>query len=74
MLLLDIYPARELPIQGISSQWLLDKISNPKKQLINKSNIIQKIKESNAKIILTIGAGDIGAEVQKIKKALVHEN
>ena len=74
LLLLDIYPARELPIQGISSQWLLDKISNPKKQLINKSNIIQKIKESNAKIILTIGAGDIGAEVQKIKKALVHEN
>ncbi|WP_290696155.1 UDP-N-acetylmuramate--L-alanine ligase [Lacinutrix sp.] len=74
ILLLDIYPARELPIEGVNSQWLLDQINNPKKELINKSEIIQKIKESKTKIILTIGAGDIGAEVQKIKEALVHEN
>jgi UDP-N-acetylmuramate--alanine ligase len=74
VLLLDIYPARELPIEGVNSQWLLDKISNPNKALISKSDIIKKIKESNAKIILTIGAGDIGAEVRKIKDALVHEN
>lgn len=74
ILLLDIYPARELPIEGVNSQWLLDKISNPKKELISKPEIIQKIKESKAKVILTIGAGDIGAEVSKIKEALVHEN
>ena len=74
VLLLAIYPARELPIEGVDSQWLLDQISNPKKELIDKSVIIQKIKESKAKIILTIGAGDIGAEVHKIKEALVHEN
>jgi len=74
LLLLDIYPARELPIEGVDSQWLLNQIKNPQKKLINKSEIIQKIKESKAKIILTIGAGDIGAEVKKIKEALVHEN
>ncbi|WP_452225133.1 UDP-N-acetylmuramate--L-alanine ligase [Lacinutrix chionoecetis] len=74
ILLLDIYPARELPIEGIHSNWLLNKISNPKKALIEKSEIIEKIKESKAKIILTIGAGDIGAEVNKIKQALAYEN
>ena len=72
--LLDIYPARELPIEGVNSKWLLNLINNPKKELISKSEIIQKIKKSKAKIILTIGAGDIGAEVNKIKEALVHEN
>lgn len=74
ILLLDIYPARELPIEGIDSQWLLAQISNTNKELVAKSEIIQKIKESKAKIILTIGAGDIGAEVQRIKKELCHEN
>jgi len=74
VLLLDIYPARELPIDGVNSKWLLNKINNPKKELIQKSEIIKKIKKSKAKIILTIGAGDIGAEVNKIKQALVNEN
>jgi len=70
ILLLDIYPARELPIAGVTSKWLLDKIENSKKQLIEKVEIISKIKESKAQIILTIGAGDIGKEVKQIKQAL----
>ena len=74
VLLLDIYPARELPIEGVTSQWLLSQIDNPNKGLINKSEIIQTIKESKAKIILTIGAGDIGVEVNKIREALIHES
>ncbi|RLJ67427.1 UDP-N-acetylmuramate--L-alanine ligase [Lacinutrix venerupis] len=74
VLLLDIYPARELPIEGVTSNWLLNQIENDNKELIKKTEIIKKIKASKAKIILTIGAGDIGAEVLKIKEALVHEN
>ena len=74
VLLLDIYPARELPIEGVTSQWLLSQIDNPNKGLISKSEIIQTIKESKAKIILTIGAGDIGVEVNKIREALIHES
>ena len=74
VLLLDIYPARELPIEGVTSQWLLSQIDNPNKGLVSKSEIIQKIKESKAKIILTIGAGDIGVEVNKIREALIHES
>ena len=74
VLLLDIYPAREQPIKGITSKWLLDKISNPNKTLITKENLIQNIKNSDAKIIITMGAGDIGEEVKKIRQALLYEN
>lgn len=70
VVLLDIYPARELPIEGVNSQWLLDKISNVNKRLINKTELVSILKSSNAKIIITIGAGDIGEEVKIIKKAL----
>jgi UDP-N-acetylmuramate--alanine ligase len=69
LLLLDIYPARELPIEGVTSEWLLNKIENPNKKLIQKSEIIDEIKKSDAQIVLTIGAGDIGAEVKHIKEA-----
>lgn len=69
LLLLDIYPARELPIEGVTSKWLLEKIKNPNKKLISKSELIEEIKKSDAQIILTIGAGDIGEEVKYIKEA-----
>ena len=70
VILLDIYPARELPIEGVNSSWLLSKISNQNKTLISKKSLIKNIRLSSAKIILTIGAGDIGEEVKTIKKAL----
>ena len=70
ILLLDIYPARELPIKGVNSELLLSKINNPNKKLIAKSQIVDEIQKSNIKIIITLGAGDIGAEVKKIKKHL----
>lgn len=73
VLLLDIYPARELPIEGVNSQWLLDKIPNQNKKLTSKQDLVENIKMSTAKIILTIGAGDIGEEVKTIKKALSSE-
>ena len=68
LILLDIYPARELPIEGVTSKWLLDKINNKNKQLVSKKELLLKIHESSAQVILTIGAGDIGEEVKHIKK------
>ncbi|WP_204343895.1 UDP-N-acetylmuramate--L-alanine ligase [Psychroserpens algicola] len=68
--LLDIYPARELPIDGVNSEWLLDKIENKNKKLVQKSELIEAIKSENASVVLTIGAGDIGEEVKHIKKGL----
>ena len=70
ILLLEIYPARELPIDGVNSNWLLNKIENPNKALINKENIVSEIKKSNAQVIITLGAGDIGVEVNNIKEQL----
>ena len=71
ILMLDIYPARELTIEGITSSWLLSKMENPNKKLVSKTDLIPSILESNAKIIITIGAGDIGELVPNIKKALL---
>jgi len=70
LILLDIYPARELPIEGITSKWLLQKVENPNKSLVKKKDIINAIGKSDAQIIMTIGAGDIGEEVEHIKKEL----
>ena len=72
ILLLDIYPARELPMPGITSKWLLQKMTNEHKELVQKEDLVEKIVKSNASIIITIGAGDIGELVPTIKKAL-HE-
>ncbi|WP_299119840.1 UDP-N-acetylmuramate--L-alanine ligase [uncultured Winogradskyella sp.] len=68
ILLLDIYPAREFPIHGVTSEWLLNKIKNSNKKLIQKSELINEIKKSDAHVVLTIGAGDIGEEVKQIKE------
>jgi UDP-N-acetylmuramate--alanine ligase len=70
LLLLDIYPARELPMAGVTSEWLLSKVDNNNKKLVLKENVIGAILESDAQIIVTIGAGDIGELVGSIKKAL----
>ena len=70
IILLDIYPARELPMEGITSQWLLEKIKNKNKKLATKENLISAIVASEATVIITIGAGDIGELVPAIKKVL----
>lgn len=70
LILLDIYPAREVPIEGVNSEWLLNKVSCKNKQLSSKENLIKNILKSNAKIIVVIGAGDIGAQVENIKNSL----
>jgi len=70
VILLDIYPARELPIEGVTSTWLLNKIDHKNKQLLSKQDLLKQISKSDAQVILTIGAGDIGEEVKHIKKGL----
>ena len=70
ILLLEIYPARELPIEGVNSSWLLDKITSKKKQLVTKEKLLTSFENSDAEVYVTIGAGDIGEMVKDIKKAL----
>ncbi|MFN7098802.1 MAG: UDP-N-acetylmuramate--L-alanine ligase [Flavobacterium sp.] len=70
IILLDIYPARELPMEGVNSAWLLQMINNENKKLISKPELIPAILHSDASIIVTIGAGDIGELVTSIKEAI----
>ena len=70
LILLDIYPARELPITGVTSAWLLSKVNKKNKKLVSKDDLLKQIQESDAQVILTMGAGDIGEEVNNIKKGL----
>ena len=74
VLLLEIYPARELPIEGINSSWLLTKIDHPNKKLVNKNELISTFQNSDASVFVTIGAGDIGEMVKDIKKALYEKD
>ena len=67
---LDIYPARELPIEGVNSTWLLSKINNGNKKLTFEKNLVSEIQKSEAKIVAMLGAGDIGAMVDGVVNQL----
>ncbi len=66
LLLLDIYPAREKPIEGVSSKIIFDKVNINNKILCKKSDVINILKNKNIEVLLTIGAGDIDTLVEKI--------
>ncbi|WP_445455576.1 UDP-N-acetylmuramate--L-alanine ligase [Flavobacterium sp. HNIBRBA15423] len=72
IILLDIYPARELPMEGVTSEWLLGKITNTNKRLVAKEDLVETFRRASADVYITIGAGDIGEMIKDIKKVL-HE-
>ena len=74
LILLDIYPARELPLEGIDSKWLLDKIFIKNKTLSTKEELNGLVLNSKASVIVMFGAGDIGEMVELIKNKLEVEN
>jgi UDP-N-acetylmuramate--alanine ligase len=69
-LLLDIYPARELPIEGITSSMLLSKMKSTDKKVLQKSEVLTYLKEHDTQVLLTLGAGDIDMLVEPIEKLL----
>lgn len=69
LFLLDIYPARELPIPGITSQVLLDRVTLRKKWLSTKKDIVSDLQKEKREVILIIGAGDIDTCVKPITEA-----
>lgn len=70
VILLPIYPAREEPISGITSDALINEIDSDDKSLLSPSEAIEKVTQYESGIILTIGAGDIDKIVPKIKTGL----
>ncbi len=59
VILLPIYPAREQPIPGVTSEMILNQVSSTKKCIYSKENLIRSIELSNFDVLLTAGAGDI---------------
>ena len=69
VILLPIYPARELPLPGIDSQLLLDNISKDTKKLVEKSDLLAELTGSPRQVVVMLGAGDIDALVSPVAKA-----
>ena len=70
VILLDIYPAREEPIPGVTSQSILELMENEKKVMLTKDYLIQELDHHDLDVVVTIGAGDIDREVPKIAQYL----
>ena len=71
--MLPIYPARERPIEGVSSFLIFDKVVCPHKQLVSKDQLLQVLSHRDGEVILTLGAGDIDALVPKVAEMLKNE-
>ena len=71
--LIDLYPARELPIPGISSKTIFDKLKNENKIMISKEHFVDTMKNRNFEILLTLGAGDLNLCVPSLVQALKTE-
>jgi len=69
--LLPIYPARELPIQNITSEWLLEKMPKGKHDMCLPEEVLIKAKAISHGVILTLGAGDIDRQVEPLRKMLI---
>ncbi|WP_311954630.1 UDP-N-acetylmuramate--L-alanine ligase [Mucilaginibacter terrae] len=70
LLMLDIYPARELPIPGVDSAMVLNKMLLKEKYLLSKQEVIDYVQEQQPELLLTVGAGDIDQLVEPLKQAL----
>ena len=70
VILLPIYPAREKPIPGVSSEMILDRITLPDKKIVEKQDLLAEIGDRDTDILVTFGAGDIDRFVTPIESLL----
>lgn len=74
VILLPIYPARELPVAGVSSQMIWDRMTNPAKSILEKPELLEWINANKTELLITSGAGDIDSLVQPIKDIIVNRS
>lgn len=70
LFLLDIYPAREEPIEGITSAWLMEKVPMKDKRLTTARDLVADLRASDLDVVLTLGAGDIDRSVSDVQRLL----
>lgn len=72
IILMDIYPARELPIEGVGSEMIFERLRNKNKVLVTKSTLMEQMDKRRPEVLMTLGAGDIDTFVPLIKDKLMH--
>jgi UDP-N-acetylmuramate--alanine ligase len=70
VLLLDIYPARELPIDGVTTSMITDRMKNEKHRIMSKDALLDFVNKNNIELLITAGAGDIDQLLNPIKMIL----
>jgi UDP-N-acetylmuramate--alanine ligase len=70
VIVLDIYPAREEPIAGVSAEMIVDKMNTNRKSVASLSNIVDVLKDKEFDVLLTMGAGNIDRIVGDVEKML----
>lgn len=70
VILIDIYPAREEPIPGVTSKIIYDCVKTPEKVLISKEDFVDTAKNRKFEVLLTLGAGDLSLEVPRLVREL----
>ncbi len=73
-ILLPIYPARELPMEGVTSSMILDRMTNRKKSVKEKDELLDWLKQNDTELLITAGAGDIDTLVQPIKNIVINRS
>ncbi|MFM6954773.1 MAG: UDP-N-acetylmuramate--L-alanine ligase [Sphingobacteriaceae bacterium] len=71
--ILDIYPARELPIEGVNSELILAKTTLAERHLFTKNEVLAQVKVNKPELLLTVGAGDIDTLVEPLKNILSYD-
>lgn len=70
VILLPIYPARELPMEGVNSEMIVSRMKNKNKMVLSKTEVLEWIKNNKTELLITAGAGDIDTLIEPIKKIL----
>ena len=71
LILLDIYPAREKPIEGVTSQLIYDNLKEGvRKEMIQKDQVLDYVKTHDFDVLIVLGAGDLDNQVPEITKLL----
>jgi UDP-N-acetylmuramate--alanine ligase len=73
VILLDIYPARELPMEGVTSQMIADRMANPAHTILTKEGLLDYVRVAPLDMFITAGAGDIDKLVEPIKNILANK-
>ena len=71
VILLDIYPARELPMEGVTSKIIAERMVNPAHTILSKDGLLEYVKKASLDLFVTAGAGDIDKLTEQIKNILI---